>query len=98
MDRLLRGKVFVDLYGVVRRAVRASVESYSLKRLEPFYGFGRETELPDANAALLSLQTKLERGDVTAISEDAKATVQSYNRDDCVSAARLHTWLVACPS
>ena len=49
VDRLLRGKVFVDLYAVVRRAVYASVESYSLKQLEPFYGFERETSLPDGN-------------------------------------------------
>ena len=83
VDRLLRGGVFVDLYAVVRRAVRASVESYSLKRLEPFYGFERELALPDANAALFSLQTKLERGDAMAITDDAAKTVQNYNRDDC---------------
>jgi hypothetical protein len=93
VDRLLRAKVFVDLYAVVRRAVCASVESYSLKQLEPFYGFERETSLPDANAALFSLQTKLERGDIAALSSDAKNTVQNYNHDDCRSAERLRVWL-----
>ena len=34
VDRLLRGGVFVDLYRAVRQGVRASVESYSIKRLE----------------------------------------------------------------
>ena len=34
VDRLLRGGVFVDLYRAVRQGIRASVESYSIKRLE----------------------------------------------------------------
>ena len=38
IDELLRGKVFVDLYSVVRNALRAGVESYSIKRLEQFFG------------------------------------------------------------
>ena len=39
LDQLLRGKRFVDLFAVVRQGLRASVESYSIKRLEPLYGF-----------------------------------------------------------
>ena len=34
VDRLLRGRVFVNLHRVVRQGLRASVESYSIKRLE----------------------------------------------------------------
>ena len=45
VDRLFRGDVLVDLYGVVRQGIRASVESYSIKKMEPFYGFAREIEL-----------------------------------------------------
>ncbi|HUP21338.1 MAG TPA: TM0106 family RecB-like putative nuclease, partial [Thermoanaerobaculia bacterium] len=41
VDRLLRGEVLVDLHRVVRQGLRASVESYSIKRLEPLYGFTR---------------------------------------------------------
>ena len=39
IDRMLRAGVFVDLYAVVRHAIRASVESYSIKKLEPLYDF-----------------------------------------------------------
>ena len=42
LDLLLRGKRFVDLFAVVRQGLRASVESYSIKRLEPLYGYVRE--------------------------------------------------------
>jgi predicted RecB family nuclease len=41
IDRMLRAYLLVDLHTVTRRAVRASVEHYSLKALEPFYGFER---------------------------------------------------------
>ena len=46
VDRLLRGGVFVDLYRAVRQGIRASVESYSIKRLEPLYGFERAGRSP----------------------------------------------------
>src|SRR4029077_9593484 len=52
LDRLLRGKRFVDLFAVVRQGIRASVESYSIKRLEPLYGYAREASLQEANRAL----------------------------------------------
>jgi hypothetical protein len=35
IDKLLRAGLFVDLYAIVRHAIRASVESYSIKTLEP---------------------------------------------------------------
>ena len=36
IDRMLRAGLFVDLYQVVRQSLRASVESYSIKRLSHF--------------------------------------------------------------
>src|SRR5690606_6573122 len=42
VDTLLREGRFVDLYAVVRRSLRAGVESYSIKKMEPFYGFARD--------------------------------------------------------
>jgi predicted RecB family nuclease len=93
IDQMLRAKLFIDLYSVVRHSVRASVESYSIKKLEPFYGFKRETALPDVNAALAILQAGLELDDGPSISEEIKTIVLSYNRDDCQSTAALRGWL-----
>jgi predicted RecB family nuclease len=42
IDRMLRSRLFVDLYGVVTHGLRASVESYSIKKLEPLYKYERE--------------------------------------------------------
>ena len=93
IDRMLRSGLFVDLYGVVRHAVRASVESYSIKKLEPFYGFARETPLADANYALTKVQGCLELGDLDGINNKDRAVVQAYNREDCVSTRLLRDWL-----
>ena len=93
IDDFLRGNVLVDLYAVVRNALRAGVESYSIKKLEPIYGYARQTDLPDANLALFSLQAALELGDIESIRGEDRQTVQSYNQDDCASTAALRSWL-----
>jgi predicted RecB family nuclease len=98
IDRMLRAGLFVDLYAVVRKALRASVEGYSIKRLEPFYVFNRSTPLDDANPALRRLQVALELQATESIAEGDRDTVLGYNRDDCYSAAGLRDWLEALRS
>src|SRR6185503_12192772 len=93
IDRMLRGGVFVDLYAVVRHAIRASVESYSIKKLEPLYDFQRTVGLPDAGAVLAKVQASLELGDFDGIGAEERTAVAGYNRDDCLSAWRLRDWL-----
>jgi predicted RecB family nuclease len=93
LDQLLRGKRFVDLFAVVRQGLRASVESYSIKRLEPLYGYVRDASLPDANRALAQVQALLELGDASDIGDDERHIVEAYNRDDCKSTWRLRDWL-----
>ncbi len=93
VDRILRGELFVDLYAVARRAIRASVERYSIKDLEVFYGFSRVTLLADARRALFAMQAALELNDPSGITLAARETIAGYNREDCLSAARLRDWL-----
>lgn len=93
IDRMLRAELFVDLYAVVRHALRAGVESYSIKRLEPFYGFVRQIQLSQANSALANFQASLELQDVPSIDEATRTTVRRYNEDDCRSSAALRDWL-----
>ncbi len=93
LDRLLRGGVFVDLFQVVRQGLRASVESYSIKKLEPFYGYTRDRALPEATKALQSLETFLSLGETKTDLSAICNTIEEYNRDDCLSALRLRDWL-----
>lgn len=93
LDQLLRNLVFVDLYAVVRNAIRASVESYSIKKLEPLYGFERTAALPEVGPTMARLQACLELGDLNSILSTDKDLVTAYNRDDCLSTAYLRNWL-----
>lgn len=93
LDELLRAHVFVDLYAVVRQGIRASVESYSIKRLEPLYGFERDVPLPVANRNLAAFSAWLERRGTPDLPVELRVAVEGYNRDDCISALRLHAWL-----
>ncbi|MCC6179184.1 MAG: TM0106 family RecB-like putative nuclease, partial [Chloroflexi bacterium] len=94
VDQLLRGGVFVDLYRAVRQGIRASVESYSIKRLEPLYGFKREIDLRDAGTSIVEFETWLELGQ-GAERDDLRTEIEDYNRDDCVSTLQLRDWLEA---
>src|ERR1700680_3322857 len=86
VDELLRAGMFVDLYRAVRQGIRASVESYSIKRLEPLYGFARAVPLQDANFALQSYEAAMAIGNDLGEIGDLLKTIEGYNRDDCVSA------------
>lgn len=93
IDRMLRGGLFVDLYTIVRQGVRASIESYTIKNLEAFFGYTRTVPLADVRPALASLQGTLELADVAQINEQDRAIIEAYNRDDCASACALRDWL-----
>ena len=95
IDRMLRAFLLVDLHTVTKRAVRASVEHYSLKALEPFYGFERKVLLEDARLALRQVQHALELGETAQLDAALQNTVVQYNADDCNSTRGLRDWLEA---
>ncbi|WP_456668435.1 TM0106 family RecB-like putative nuclease [Bradyrhizobium sp. USDA 3240] len=93
VDNLLRAGVFVDLYAIVRQSIRASVESYSIKKLEPLYRFDRIVPLIDVGGAMARVQACLELADDDGIDPGDQAAIIGYNRDDCASTRALRNWL-----
>ena len=96
LDVLLRAEVFVDLHTVVKHALRASVETYSIKELEQFYDFTREQDMRAATASRRAIEWAIEfKEPVHGVRELAPhlAAVERYNREDCVSAEKLRDWL-----
>src|SRR4051794_38672342 len=87
LDELLTRKVFVDLYGITRQAVRAGVESYGLKAMEAVYGFARSEQI-DAVGSLRRWQSWLDDGGQRWLDE-----IAIYNEDDCRSTLALYEWL-----
>ncbi|MBR8745445.1 TM0106 family RecB-like putative nuclease, partial [Nocardiopsis sp. MG754419] len=96
VDRMLREHRLVDLYTVVRKSLRVSQRSYSIKYLEPLYldttrdgGVTTAASSIDAYAAYLAA---LEADDDHA-AQGVLDDIAAYNRDDCHSTARLRDWL-----
>lgn len=93
LDAILRAERFVDLYGVVRQGLRVGVERYSIKNLEPLYGYTRDVPLYEANRVLRAMELGLMNGTAASLPPDIHSAVEGYNRDDCVSTLRLRDWL-----
>ena len=90
IDRFLTMGVFVDLYTVVRQALWISQPSYSLKKIEAFYAWKRETETKGGADSIEMFERWLVTRD-DAILED----IERYNKDDCQSTHALREWLLA---
>ncbi len=88
LDQMLREKRFVDLYAVVRHAIQASTESYSLKDLEKIYWGGRAGEVTNAADSIVEYERYREVGDQAILDG-----IERYNEDDVVSTSRLRDWL-----
>ena len=92
LDELLRGRAFVDLYQVVKRSVLASVERYSIKDLEPFFGYEREQDLREASESRRVVESVVADGSLRTDDKHCRI-VEDYNREDCESALKLRDWL-----
>ena len=90
VDRLLRGGILVDLFNVVRQGIRASVESYSIKKIEKFYLPEREGGITDAGFSVVEYERWMETRDPMILE-----AIAAYNRADCVSTWGLQDWLEA---
>lgn len=89
MDELLRNEVLVDLYRVVRQALRLSLPGYSIKDVEEIYEFERRAEVGGGGGAAVAFEAWLETGEPGALDE-----IRDYNEEDCRSLYELHRWLL----
>lgn len=90
LDRLLREQRFVDLYVVVREALRISEPRYSLKNVERFYRPARDGEVGTAGDSIIAFERWLEVREQSILDG-----IEAYNRDDCVSTRELRDWLLS---
>jgi uncharacterized protein len=89
IDDFLRKAVFVDLYTVVKQAMRISQPSYSLKKVEAFY-FQREEEgVFEKGGPILAYEEWLTTRDAATLT-----SIENYNREDCLSTVELQKWLL----
>ncbi|WP_235947104.1 TM0106 family RecB-like putative nuclease [Candidatus Frankia alpina] len=97
IDELLAGNRLIDLYAVVRRSLRISQPSYSIKYLEPlFFPDARQAAVKNAADSIVAYESFLAHRDAGEPAEADRilAEIAEYNRVDCVSTHRLHRWLL----
>ncbi|WP_159940247.1 MULTISPECIES: TM0106 family RecB-like putative nuclease [unclassified Nocardiopsis] len=96
VNRLLRENRLIDLYTVVRKSLRVSQRSYSIKYLEPLYlpaaRTGQVTTATSSIDAYAAYLAATEQGDHDRARHVLEG-IAAYNRDDCHSTARLRDWL-----
>lgn len=94
VDELLRNKVFVDLYQIVRHGLRIGDDSYSIKTVERLYRPKRATGVATAVDSIVQyarwIEGKQPRDWATS---DILKAIRDYNEDDCKSTAELLQWL-----
>ncbi len=90
VDRLLRERRLIDLFKVVREALRTSEPAYSLKNIEHFYMSTRKGEVQSAGNSIVFYERWKDSGDESLLNQ-----IEEYNRDDLTSTRMLHEWLLS---
>ena len=89
VDDLLRDRKLVDLYKVVREAVRTSEPRYSLKNLETFFAEKRTQAIADGGNSIVVFERWLALRDDRLLKQ-----IEEYNAFDCRSTMLCRDWLV----
>lgn len=94
VDELLRGRVFVDLYAVVRQGLLVGEPAYSLKNIEHIYMPKRTGEVATAGDSMVYYHTWRQKrdGDDWRTSPTLRL-IRDYNEADCDSTWKLLEWL-----
>lgn len=96
VDEFLRRNLLVDLGRIVQQALRASVESYSLKEIERLAEFAREVAPREASRARKNWLLSLELREPASAREKETALIEAYNREDCLSLVKVRDFLEQC--
>jgi uncharacterized protein len=93
IDSMLRAELFVDLHSISKQAIRAGIESYSLKELEKFHKFSRKQDLRTLGKEKMTFECLLESGEADQAPDTMLTIIRDYNEDDCRSTESLRDWL-----
>lgn len=89
VDNLLRGEKLVDLYSIVRGAIRTSEPDLSLKTLEIFFAEKRGEGVQKADQSIVHYHRWRETGDQALLDG-----ILAYNKVDCENTEGLRDWLL----
>ncbi|WP_370962755.1 TM0106 family RecB-like putative nuclease [Amycolatopsis sp. cg9] len=93
VDHLLRSGAVVDLHAVVRKALRVSQRSYSIRHLEPLYQPGARGKTAVSDVEEYEEYLAFDRSGEPERAEEVLRRIAEDTEDDCVSALRLFGFL-----
>lgn len=96
MDTILRADLLVDLYRVVRQSLVVGQPSYSIKKIEEYYGKrGDASRVKAGDDSILRFEEWMAlRADPARRDDAILDDLETYNRYDCVSTCALRDWLL----
>lgn len=89
LDRMLRERRFVDLFGVLRQAIRTSEDNLSLKTMEVFFAEARQGDVTKADQSVVEYKSWQQTGEQKTLDD-----ILEYNRVDCENTEALRDWLI----
>jgi predicted RecB family nuclease len=94
VDELLRNKVLVDLFKVVRNSIVVGEPRYSIKNIEHLYMEKRQSEVAKATDSVVFYEKWLTEKDGETWENSAiLRSIRDYNQEDCDSTWKLLIWL-----
>ena len=96
VNELLSNGVFVDLYHIVKKALRIGDKNYSIKTVEKIYraGRNRDTEVATSIGSVVHYARWLDSSEARDwASSPILKGIRDYNEDDCKSTQELADWL-----
>ena len=96
VSELLRSGVFVDLYQIVKKALRIGDKNYSIKTVEKLYRAGQErsTNVATSIGSVVYYARWMDSGEAKDwTSSPILKEIRDYNEDDCKSTWELAEWL-----
>ncbi len=94
VDELLRARVFVDLYAVVRQGLLVGEPAYSLKNIEHIYMLKRTGEVATAGDSMVYYHAWRQKRDGSDWrTSPTLRLIRDYNEADCDSTWKLLEWL-----
>ena len=99
IDQWLTEGVLVDLYPIVRHGLLLGAPSYSIKKVELLFQPARDGAVETAADSVVQYAEWLRSGEPRRAGEAPAGSprlqaIEDYNRDDCLSTARLHDFLL----
>lgn len=89
LSEMVDSGLFVDLLEVVRNAVQAGTESYSLKDIERLTAYQRGHDIDQGSAAVVEYERYMATPDLATLER-----IAAYNEDDVRATLALRDWLV----